>query len=79
MEETSKYFLAYTCLANVSFHLKTCLYLYNFIGYAELAQLTGLAAILRFPMPELEEDEDYEEESEAAGGESNPGSSQKSD
>lgn len=27
----------------------------------ELAQLTGVAAILRFPMPEIEEDDDEDD------------------
>lgn len=30
--------------------------------FVELEQLTGIAAILRFPMPELEEDSEEEEE-----------------
>lgn len=32
--------------------------------YTELDQLTGIAAILRFPMPELEEDDSDAEETE---------------
>lgn len=35
--------------------------------------------MLRFPMPELEDDEDYDEDSEAAGGESIPEGGHKSD
>lgn len=36
----------------------------NFVFFfcAELEQLTGIAAILRFPMPELDEDDDSETE-----------------
>lgn len=30
----------------------------------ELAQLSGIAAILRFPMPELEDEEDIDEEND---------------
>lgn len=30
--------------------------------FPELDQLTGVAALLRFPMPELEEDDESEEE-----------------
>lgn len=36
--------------------------------YPELAQLTGVAAILRFPMPELEDSDDDDDEDGAAGG-----------
>lgn len=36
--------------------------------YLELAQLTGVAAILRFPMPELEDSDDDDDEDGAAGG-----------
>lgn len=35
----------------------------NFLPLPELAQLTGVAAILRFPMPELE-DSDNEDDSD---------------
>lgn len=31
-----------------------------FFVFIELAQLTGVAAILRFPMPELEDSDDEE-------------------
>ena len=31
-----------------------------FFLFTELDQLTGIAAILRFPMPELEDDDDNE-------------------
>lgn len=34
----------------------------------ELAQLTGIAALLRFPMPELEDSDDDDDEDGAAGG-----------
>lgn len=37
---------------------------YQILFFAELAQLTGIAAILRFPMPEIE-DSDEEDNSEA--------------
>lgn len=36
----------------------------NFISFTELAQLTGIAAILRFPMPELEDSENEDEDSD---------------
>lgn len=36
--------------------------LFNNNCFVELEQLTGIAAILRFPMPELEEDSEEEEE-----------------
>lgn len=39
-----------------------------YLFFAELAQLTGIAAILRFPMPELEDSDDDEDEDGAAGG-----------
>lgn len=32
--------------------------LINFPSFAELSQLTGIAAILRFPLPELEDTDD---------------------
>lgn len=38
------------------FHIKN-----NFI-YLELSQITGVAAILRFPMPELEDDEEEDDD-----------------
>jgi len=38
------------------FHIK------NIFIYLELSQITGVAAILRFPMPELEDDEEEEDE-----------------
>lgn len=34
----------------------------NNFDLSELSQITGVAAILRFPMPELEDDEEEEEE-----------------
>lgn len=40
-------------LTCVSFH---CLEIYPFFRYTELMQLTGVAAVLRFPMPELEDE-----------------------
>lgn len=36
-----------------------------FFHFTELAQLTGVAAILRFPMPELEDSENEEEDSDS--------------
>jgi len=33
-----------------------------FLIYLELSQITGVAAILRFPMPELEDDEEEEDD-----------------
>jgi len=36
--------------------------------FTELAQLTGIAALLRFPMPELEDSDDDDDEDGAAGG-----------
>lgn len=61
---TSKYFQACTSLENVSqhyvhyfnFHFK------NVFIHPELSQITGVAAILRFPMPELEDDEEEEDD-----------------
>lgn len=41
--------------------LEYFIFLYSFC-FTELEQLTGVAAILRFPMPELEEDNDSDEE-----------------
>lgn len=35
--------------------------IHNLILFAELDQLTGIAAILRFPMPELEDESDGDE------------------
>lgn len=35
-----------------------------YICLIELSQLTGIAAILRFPMPELEDEEDDDDESD---------------
>lgn len=58
-----EYFLACIYLGNVRriffFWLKN---LFNNYCFVELEQLTGIAAILRFPMPELEEDSEEEEE-----------------
>lgn len=58
-----EYFLACIYLGNVRifyfFWLKNLFSNYCFV---ELEQLTGIAAILRFPMPELEEDSEEEEE-----------------
>jgi hypothetical protein len=46
---------------NFSFTMKT-----NFrFSHTELAQLTGVAAILRFPMPELEDDETDNEDNDS--------------
>ncbi|KAM8715124.1 hypothetical protein ACLKA7_002205 [Drosophila subpalustris] len=38
------------------------------ISGEQLAQLTGIAALLRFPMPELEDSDDDDDEDGAAGG-----------
>lgn len=35
---------------------------WTFLNCLELSQLTGIAAILRFPMPELEDEEDDDSE-----------------
>lgn len=35
---------------------------YQYLSFLELEQLTGVAAILRFPMPELDEDDESETE-----------------
>lgn len=61
--EMLEYFLACIYLGNVSriifyFSVQN---LFNDC-FVELEQLTGIAAILRFPMPELEEDSEEEEE-----------------
>lgn len=53
-------------LENVSFW-RFLIFKTNFLSFSELDQLTGVAAILRFPIPdldeeELEEEEDVEEE-----------------
>lgn len=34
-------------------------------SFPELSQLTGIAALLRFPLPELEETDDEDEDSDA--------------
>ena len=36
----------------------------SFFILTELSQLTGIAALLRFPMPELEEDSEDEDDSD---------------
>lgn len=36
-------------------------YIKNIFIYLELSQITGVAAILRFPMPELEDDEEEDD------------------
>jgi len=41
-----------------NFHIK------NVLIYLELSQITGVAAILRFPMPELEDDEEEDDDDE---------------
>jgi hypothetical protein len=40
----------------------------NIVLFAELSQLTGVAALLRFPMPELEEDDEEEDSAEEGEG-----------
>lgn len=73
MEVKWKYSPVCTCQANVSYFKPILAWLFIFIKFSELAQLTGVAAMLRFPMPELEDEEDYDDDSEAAaGGESMP-------
>jgi hypothetical protein len=37
---------------------------YNCFSFLELSQITGVAAILRFPMPELEDDEEEDDDSD---------------
>jgi len=46
------------------------LYFYHFrikciFIYLELSQITGVAAILRFPMPELEDDDEEEDDDDS--------------
>lgn len=36
----------------------------NCFSFLELSQITGVAAILRFPMPELEDDEEEDDDSD---------------
>lgn len=62
---TSKYFPACMLLENVCatifikiIFIVICCY------FLELSQITGIAAILRFPMPELEDDEDDDDSDE---------------
>lgn len=54
------------------YNIKNLFYLINLLifrfFFSELAQLTGVAAILRFPMPELEDSDDDDDEDGAAGG-----------
>lgn len=59
------YFLCYL-YENILQNLIT-IFFFSFL-YPELAQLTGVAAILRFPMPELEDSDDDDDEDGAAGG-----------
>lgn len=58
-------FILFICkdLAKLDYNLLFLTFL-----YLELAQLTGVAAILRFPMPELEDSDDDDDEDGAAGG-----------
>lgn len=58
---TSKYFQACTLLENVSLISLIISIKFGFIvryKFSELSQITGVAAILRFPMPELEDEEE---------------------
>lgn len=57
----SKYFQACMLLENVSLISLFISIKFGFIvsyTFSELSQITGVAAILRFPMPELEDEEE---------------------
>jgi hypothetical protein len=43
-------------------NVTSCFYNWYECAISELDQLTGVAAILRFPMPELEDEEDSDHE-----------------
>jgi hypothetical protein len=73
--ETLEYFPVYMSQENVSHHssqkhlyltrILTAIIIIILFSLIELTQVTGIAAILRFPMPELE-DEGSESEEERA-------------
>lgn len=57
VEELSGFFRLYMFLESVSTSIVSFLLIVTKRDFVlELAQLTGIAAILRFPMPELEEE-----------------------
>jgi len=61
----SKYFQACMLLGNVCKYYVLLFPIKNYFVYLELSQITGVAAILRFPMPELEDDEEEEDDDDS--------------
>lgn len=49
-------------LGNVSVFIFRCYHFIKISDFPELSQITGVAAILRFPMPELEDDDEEEDD-----------------